>query len=212
MLLGDWRKQNSPHHCRAGLSFPNSGALLTNYSFIPFIPVQPKHCCSIKSPGEKLCKFFGCCQVLIVATVWAGSVCHITRVMVLRNQRELGKYPSIVIVEQLCYSHVLFQKGSHTHLPPNSDSFCWTSRAQTALVSQHWEEIKTSLLSSKTPQVQRHHHSVGPLGSHTQALILLSLQTHTPNRPLLPCWLPMHLLTINIWVFYLGWFFTSSFL
>lgn len=43
-------------------------------------------------------------------------------------------------------------------------------------------------------------------GSHTQALILLNLQTHTPNRPLLPHWLPMHLLTINIWVFYLGWF------
>lgn len=39
-----------------------------------------------------------------------------------------------------------------------------------------------------------------------QMLILLSLETHTPNRPLLPRWLPMHLLTINIWLFYLGWF------
>lgn len=52
------------------------------------------------------------------------------------------------------------------------------------------------------PGIERAHHS----GSHTQALILLSLQTHTPNRPSLPHWLPMHFLAINIWVFYLGWF------
>lgn len=41
---------------------------------------------------------------------------------------------------------------------------------------------------------------------YIQTLILLSLETHTPNRPLLPHCLPIHLLTINIWVFYLGWF------
>lgn len=155
MLLSDWRKQNSPLHCRAGLSFSTSGASLTNYSFIPFIPVQPKHHCSSKSSREKtqqvlrLLSGFNCSCCLT-----EQGVCHITRVTMMRNQRQLGKYPGAVVVEEVCYSCVLFQKGSQTHLPPN-DSFCWTGRAQTALVSQHREEPQTSLLSSKTPQVWR---------------------------------------------------------
>lgn len=155
MFLGDWRKHNPPLHCRAGLSFPTSGASLTNYSFIPFIPVQPRHQCSIKSWREKFCRFFGCCQVYCSCCLTEQRVCHITRVMVMRNQTKLGTYPSTVIVEQLCYSCVLFQKGSQRHLSPNSNSSCWTGRAQSALVSQHWEETQTSLLSSKTPRYGR---------------------------------------------------------
>lgn len=65
---------------------------------------------------------------------------------------------------------------------------------------------KLHFWAAKPPGMERAPFSGARGGSHTQALILLNLQTHTPNRPSLPHWLPMHLLTINIWVFYLGWF------
>lgn len=200
MLLSDWRKQNSPLHCRAGLSFSTSGASLTNYSFIPFIPVQPKHHCSSKSSREKtqqvlrLLSGFNCSCCLT-----EQGVCHITRVTMMRNQRQLGKYPGAVVVEEV------LQLCPVPEREPNSPSTqrlllldrqgpncpCFTAPRRTP---------NFTFKQQNSPGMERAHHS----GSHTQAFILLSLQTHTPNRPSLPHWLPMHFLAINIWVFYLG--------
>lgn len=136
----------------------------------------------------------------------------ITRITVLRNQRKLGKSESVVSVEKLCCSRVMFRKGNQSHLSSNNYSLCyassciWQVEPKLRLFCTAEKKLKLTFSLAKRTGVERELFNWALTDLHIQTLILLSLETHTPNRPLLPHWLPVHLLTINIWVFYLGWF------